>query len=103
MLTTTDVGTVTRGQGVPDHQVLPISAAQHGQAFCQLFQGSTAHAVCSGCLSYQGPAGGEPVDGERSRLCCAKPAPSRLCTCCWRMAVFVTSVQQLTALSSKIF
>ena len=34
MLTTTDVGNVTQGQGqgVSDHQLLPISGAQHVQA-----------------------------------------------------------------------
>ena len=45
VLTTADVGNVTQGQGVPDHQVLPISAAQHAQAFCKLFQGFTAVGV----------------------------------------------------------
>ena len=35
-LTTTDVGNVTQDQGVVDHQVLPISGAQHAQAFCHL-------------------------------------------------------------------
>ena len=58
LLTTADVGNVTHGQGVPDHQVLPIGGAQHVNAFCQLFQGSTACAVCSGCFSNQGPASG---------------------------------------------
>ena len=34
VLTTTDVENVTQGQGVPDHQVLPITGLQHFQAFC---------------------------------------------------------------------
>ena len=42
---TTDVGNVTEGQGVPDHQALPISGAQDVQAFCQLFQGFTTLVV----------------------------------------------------------
>jgi len=47
MLTTTsDVGNVTQGPGDPDHQVLPISGAQHTQAFCQRFHRFTACAVC---------------------------------------------------------
>ena len=32
VLTTTDVGNVTQGQGVLDHHVLPISGVQHAQA-----------------------------------------------------------------------
>ena len=46
VLTTTDKGNVTQGQGVPDHQVLPISHAQHTQTFCHLFRWFTARAVC---------------------------------------------------------
>ena len=30
-------GKVTQGQGVPDHQVLPIGGAKHVQAFCRFF------------------------------------------------------------------
>ena len=36
VLTTTDVGYVMKGQEVPDHQILPISGAQHFQAFLPL-------------------------------------------------------------------
>ena len=46
VLTAADVGKATQQQGVPDHQVLPITGAQHTQAFCLLFWGFTAHAVC---------------------------------------------------------
>ena len=51
VFTATDVENVKKGQGVPDHQLLPISGTQHVQAFCQLFQGFTARAVCSGYFS----------------------------------------------------
>ena len=44
--------------------MLPIGGAQHVQAFCHLFQGVTARAVCSGCFSHQSPAAGP-------RQCCA--------------------------------
>ena len=30
----TEMGNVTQGQGVPDHQVLPIGGAQHFEALC---------------------------------------------------------------------
>ena len=74
VLTTTDAGNVTQGQGVPDHQVLPISGAQHTRAFLPVISGihrpccvqrvlllprpcGAAWAVrCSGCSSYQGLA-----------------------------------------------
>ena len=39
LTTTSDVETVTQGQGVPDHQMLPISGAQQNQAFLQHFCG----------------------------------------------------------------
>ena len=41
MITTTDVGNVTEGPGVPDHQVVPIGGAWHVQAFLlsHLFRG----------------------------------------------------------------
>ena len=35
--TTSDVGNVTQGPGVLHHQELPISGAQHFQAFCHWF------------------------------------------------------------------
>ena len=52
---------VTQGRGVPDHPspLLPISVAQHVQAFCQSCQGFTARAVCSGCFSYRFGGGGK--------------------------------------------
>ena len=50
-----DVGNVAQGQGVPDHQVLPICGAQHARAFGSWFR-ATARAACSGCVSHQGPA-----------------------------------------------
>ena len=66
VLTATDVGNVTPGQGVLDHQVLRISGAQHVLAFCQLVQGFTAHAGCSEGFSSQQPAAGS---GAQAVLC----------------------------------
>ena len=42
-----DAGNVTQGQGAPDHQASTMGAL-HVRAFCQLFQGFTARAVCIG-------------------------------------------------------
>ena len=55
-------GKCNTGPGVAGHQMLPVSGAQHAPAFCQLFQGFTARAVCSGCFFY-------PAVGPRH--CCA--------------------------------
>ena len=38
LTTTSDGGNVTQGQGVPDHQVLPIGGVQHVQAVCHCFR-----------------------------------------------------------------
>ena len=51
---TTDVGNAKRGQGVPDHQVLPISGAQHVRARCQLFHSCFTDSLP---MSYQGCCG----------------------------------------------
>ena len=56
LTTTNDGGNATQGRGVPDHQVFPIGGAQHAQAFCQLFRGFTARAVCQ--LASPRPCGG---------------------------------------------
>ena len=51
MLTTPDVGNVTQGQGVLDHQVF-AHAVCNGCFSCQ-----DQAVFCSGCVSYQGSAG----------------------------------------------
>ena len=46
-------GVGTQGQGVPDHQMLPIRGAQHFQAFCR-----SPPPLCdipSGCRFFKGP------------------------------------------------
>ena len=49
VLTTTNVGNVTQGQGVPDHQALSISGSQHAWAFGQMQFSTTprVHCLCS--------------------------------------------------------
>ena len=37
LTTTSDVGNVAQGQGLPHHRVLHIDDAQHAQAFCHWF------------------------------------------------------------------
>ena len=40
LLTITDVGNVTQGQGCPDHHVLSIGGLQRVQAFCRCLLGA---------------------------------------------------------------
>ena len=56
MLTTTDVGNVTQGHGVLDHQ--SISGAQHVQVQCAVGVSRASAVLEGGGLSNQGPAVG---------------------------------------------
>ena len=70
VLTTTNVGNVTQGQWVPDHQMFCISDAQHFQAFCHL----------GGVL---GGGGGDNLDVLEVRQGCAENFPTIAPNICW--------------------